>query len=129
MNEDFEMAEAKTKSWIYVLIIFISVGGIAWFIYSIYLSFKAFGEDLSKNTYHVLELTDDNREKVISILNKEDRDYCESIYKIEIQSLFPNDYYATVYCNNQSDIKYSIASHDNSELIKYIDENGTTERR
>ncbi len=48
-----EKEKTKAKIWMYILIIFVSVGGVVWFIYSIYLSFKALGEDLSKNTYHV----------------------------------------------------------------------------
>ena len=51
------------------------------------------------------------------------------MYKIEIKVGFPNDYNVTFYCGNQEDIKFTITSNENSELIKYIDENGTTERR
>lgn len=121
-----EEKKIKLKIWIYTLIIFVSVGGVAWFIFSIYLSFKTLGEDLSKNTYHILELTDDNREKIISILEREDIDYCKSIYKIEWFHRFPHGTPITIYCKDTDNIRFNVSE---SELIKYIDVNGTTERR
>ena len=129
MDEELETEKTKVKSWIYVLIIFVSVGGIAWFIYSIYLSFKALGQDLSTNTFYVLELTDYYKDDIISILNRENRKYCESIYKIEYKALIPNDYSAVIYCKDQANINFTITDNEKSELIKYIHDNGTTERR
>ena len=126
---DFEKEKIKVKIWIYIFIITVSVCCVFCFIYSIYSSFKALGDDLSANTFYVLELIDDNREEILSILEKENRDYCESIYKIEYKTLFPNDYSATIYCLDEDNIYFGISDGENSELIKYIYDNGITENR
>ena len=126
---DLEKEKIKIKIWIYIFIIIVSVCCVLWFIYSIYSSFKALGDDLSANTFYILELTDNNRGKIISILEKENRDYCESIYKIEYKVLFPNDYSAIIYCSDEDNIYFGISDNENSELIKYIYDNGISENR
>ena len=126
---DLEKEKIKIKIWIYFFIIIVSVCCVFWFMYSIYSSFKALSDDLSANTFYVLELIDDNREEILSILEKENRDYCESIYKIEYKALFPNDYSATIYCVNEDNINFGISDREHSKLIKYIYDNGITEKR
>lgn len=121
-----EKEKTKVKFLMYLLIIFVSIGGVAWFIYSIYLSFKALGEDLSKKTYYILELTDNNKEEVISILKKENKKYCKSMYKIEWNHHFPHGTNGNIYCKDTDNIRFNISK---SELTKYIHDNGITERR
>ena len=126
---DLEKEKIKIKIWIYFFIIIVSVCCVLWFIYSTYSSFKALGDDLSANTFYILELTDNNRGEIISILEKENRDYCESIYKIEYKALFPNDYSAIIYCSDEDNINFGISDREHSKLIKYIYDNGITEKR
>ncbi len=121
-----EKEKTKAKIWMYILIIFISVGGVVWFIYSIYLSFKALGEDLSKNTYHVLELTDDTKKEIVTILENENKSYCESMYKIEWNHSFPHSTNIKIYCKDTENI---IFNSSDSEMLKYINDNGIIERR
>ena len=126
MNLKLETENTKIKIWIYILIIIVSLSTIVWFMFSIYLSFKSLGEDLSKNTYHILDITQDNKNEVISILEKENIDYCKSMYKIEWYHRFPHGTPITIYCKDNDNIRLNISE---SNLIKYIDTNGTTERR
>ncbi len=121
-----EKEKTKVKIWMYILIIFVSVGGVVWFIYSIYLSFKALGEDLSKNTYHVLELTDDTKKEIVTILENENKNYCESMYKIEWNHIFPHGTNIKIYCKDTENI---IFNSSDSEMLKYINDNGIIERR
>lgn len=121
-----EKEKTKVKIWMYILIIFVSVGGVVWFIYSIYLSFKALGEDLSKNTYHVLELTDDTKKEIVTILENENKNYCESMYKIEWNHSFPHSTNIKIYCKDTENI---IFNSSDSEMLKYINDNGIIERR
>ena len=75
MNLDYdkqaylEKEKIKIKIWIYMFVIIVSVCCVFWFMYSIYSSFKALSDDLSANTFYVLELIDDNREEILSILD------------------------------------------------------------
>ena len=121
-----EKEKTKAKIWMYILIIFVSVGGVVWFIYSIYLSFKALGEDLSKNTYHVLELTDDTKKEIVTILENENKNYCESMYKIEWNHIFPHGTNIKIYCKDTENI---IFNSSDSKMLKYINDNGIIERR
>ena len=121
-----EKEKTKAKIWMYILIIFVSVGGATWFIYSICLSFKALGEDLSKNTYYVLELTDDTKKEIVTILENENKSYCESMYKIEWNHRFPHGTNIEIYCKGTENI---IINSSDSEVIKYINEFGITEKR
>lgn len=121
-----EKEKTKAKIWMYILIIFVSVGGVVWFIYSIYLSFKALGEDLSKNTYHVLELTDDTKKEIVTILENENKNYCESMYKIEWNHSFPRGTNIKIYCKDTENI---IFNSSDSEVLKYIDDFGIIEKR
>ena len=107
----------------------ILVAGIILFIYSIYSSIKSLGNDLSMHTFYVMETNFENKNEIISILKKENRKYCESMYKIEYESLFPNDYSAKIYCMDENDISFSISDNEHSNLIKYIYDNGITEKR
>ena len=124
-----EQQKTKLKVLLCTIFILILVAGITLFIYSIYVSIKSLGNDLSIHTFHVIEIDFDNKNEIISILEKENRNYCESMYKIEYESLFPNDYSANIYCMDEDNISFSISDNEHSNLIKYIYDNVITEKR
>ena len=121
-----EKEKTKLKIIIYIFIILIPILFLSWFIYSTYLSFKALEKDLSKNTYHVLNLTDDNEKEVTDILKNENKSYCNSIYKIEYNHRFPHGTNIKIYCKEDKDI---IFNSSDSQVLKYIEKNGIIERR
>ena len=135
MNSDYdkqtnlEIEKTKLKIWLCTISILILVAGITLFIYSIYASIKSLGNDLSMHTFYVIEIDLNNKNEIISILEKENRKYCESMYKVEYESLFPNDYNAKIYCTDGDDISFGISNNDHSDLIKFIHDNGIIEKR
>ena len=128
-QNDLEKEKTKLKIWLCTISILILVAGIILFIYSIYASIKSLGNDLSMHTFHVVEIDFNNKNEIISILEKENRNYCESMYKIEYESLFPNDYNVKIYCMNEDDISFGVADNEHSNLINHIHDNGIIEKR
>lgn len=124
-----EEQKTKLKVWLCIISILILVAGIALLVYSIYASIKSLGKDLSVHTFHIIEIDSNNKDEIISVLEKENRNYCESAYKIEYESLFPNDYSAKIYCKYKDDISFGISDNEHSDLIKYIYDNGIVEKR
>ena len=115
-----KMFAITTISVIIAIIVFITLG-----IFSI----KAFFKDLSTHKYYVLEVNELNKQEVITMLENEDKKYCESLYKIEYTTLFPNGINAKIYCNDEEDIYIPIEDDKPSEIINYISRNGNLEKR
>ena len=92
---DYKDDEAYTKGKMYTFIVIVIIGVIIFICLSIYFSFKALGDDLSKHVYYYVNINDNNKDKIISLLNEEKdniggtQDYCDSMYKIEYYNAFP----------------------------------------
>lgn len=102
MNNQLEVEKTTKKCWGCIKNIYAAFAVLAFLIY---LIFKIFGIVLSLRTFHTLELTDVHKKQIISLLDKENIDYCESMYKIEYIELFPDDYSMTIYCKSEDNIK------------------------
>lgn len=92
-------------------------------------SYNKIIEGLSKNTYYVLDVDEDNVEKVISLIQEEKQSYCESLYKIEYYNMFPDSTSYLLYCEDEDNIKFSIDKVGTDVLSQYIYDNGTREVR
>lgn len=119
----------KTKSKMYAVTLLSVVVVLAIVIIGIIVSIKSFLTEISKHQYYVLDINDDNREKIISLLNGEQFDYCESMYKIEYEQLFPDGKSAKIYCKDKDDISFYIDDDKKSELVQYIFYYGDMEKR
>ena len=119
----------KTKSKMYTITILSVIGLIILSITIFVFSIKSFFNDISKHKYYVLDINTENKDKIISLLKEENIKYCESIYKIEYEQLFPNDKSAKIYCQNEKDIEFSIYGNKESQLANYIYNNGILERK
>lgn len=129
MDLDYEEEVVETTSKMYaitmlsVLIIFIFlVCVVIWAI-------KESVSDILKNNYHVLEVNEENKDIVISILKEEELKYCDSIYKIEYSRLFKGGKEFTIYCEDEDDIIFKRPYKERSNIESYINENGLMERR
>ena len=119
----------KTKSKMYIITILSVIGFIILSITIFVFSIESFFNDVSKHKYYVLDINIENRDKIISLLKEENIKYCESIYKIEYEQLFPNDKSAKIYCQNEKDEEFSIYDNKESQLANYIYKNGVLERK
>lgn len=126
MNNQLEVEKTTKKCWGCIKNIYAAFAVLAFIIY---LVFKIFGIVLSLRTFHTLELTNVHKKQIISLLDKENIDYCESMYKIEYIELFPDDYSMTIYCKSEDNIKKDMPDFPTSELIMYIRTNGITTKR
>ena len=86
--------------------------------------------ELSKNTYYILDINEENINDIKHILDTEEKDYCYSFTKIEYNKEFlPKNFTTyTIYCTNNEQNLITIENTKN-ELRDYILKNGTTERR
>lgn len=48
-----------------------------------FILFKSFIVELAKKDYYYIDITENNRSKIIELLEERNIEYCESIYKIE----------------------------------------------
>ena len=124
-NEEETIIKGKiiaitTLSVICVVIIFIVIGVI---------SIKSIFNEMTKHKYYVLEINNNNKDEIIFLLENEEKEYCESIYKIEYEQLFPNDKSAKIYCKDEENIEFVIPDSNDSELANYIFENGVAGKR
>ena len=119
----------KTKSKMYTITILSVIGVIILFITIFVFSVKSFFNDASNHKYYVLDVNTENKDKIISLLKEENIKYCESIYKIEYEQLFPNDKSAKIYCRNEKDVEFTISDNKESQLANYIYNNGILERK
>jgi len=119
----------KTKSKMYTITILSVIGVIILFITIFVFSVNSFFNDASNHKYYVLDVNTENKDKIISLLKEENIKYCESIYKIEYEQLFPNDKSAKIYCRNEKDVEFTISDNKESQLANYIYNNGILERK
>ena len=129
MNYDISEEEVRAKGKIIATTVFIVIGVFVIFIIIGIISIKMFFNNLTKQQYYVLDVNSNNKDKVISLLENEEFEYCESIYKIEYLQQFPDGKSAKIYCENEEDIKFEIYDNKVNELAKYIYENGIDEKR
>ncbi len=130
-NDDFdeEYEVEKTKGNTIAITTLSIIGMFVIVIIFIIILTKAFFEDISKKKYYVLEINENNKEQIISLLKQENKKYCDSLYKIEYRQNFPDDKSAKIYCSTEEDIEFSISDDKTSELANYIWENGFIETR
>lgn len=132
---DYKDDEAYTKGKMYTFIVIVIIGVIIFICLSIYFSFKALGDDLSKHVYYYVNINDNNKDKIISLLNEEKdniggtQDYCDSMYKIEYYNAFPKGTNYTIYCKEKDNIIFSVDKDDEDKLQSYIYDNGDVEKR
>lgn len=119
----------KLKSKMYTITILSVIGFIVLSITIFVFSIKSLFYDVSKHKYYVLDINTENKDKIIYLLKEENIKYCESIYKIEYEQLFPNDKSAKIYCQNEKDVEFSIYDNKESQLANYIYNNGVLERK
>ena len=129
MNFDDNDKIDKEKGKMYALTTLFVIGVFVILVIVGIFSMSACFVDMGKHKYYLLEVNKENKEQIISLLEQENKPYCESIYKIEYEQLFPNDKSVKVYCKKEADIKFSISDNEESELANYIFENGETVRR
>lgn len=129
MNFD-DKEEIETKGKMYAITILSVMIAIIVLIVMGIFCIKSCFVDLSKHKYYVIDINNFNKEDIKKLLENEKFQYCESMYKIEYEQLFPDDKSAKIYCKNEDDIIFSI--YDNgviSELANYIYNNGQIEKR
>lgn len=127
---DFDEEEISyEKGKMYAFIAFVLISIIVFGIVISIVFIKSIFKDFQTHEYYVLEIDAKNKETIISLLEKENLSYCETMYEIEYEQLFPNDKSATIYCKGGEEIKFSIYDGKKSELAQYIYENGTIEKR
>ena len=129
MNYDISEEEVRAKGKIIATTVFVVIGVFVIFIIIGIISIKMFFNNLTKQEYYVLDVNSNNKDKVISMLENEEFEYCESIYKIEYLQQFSDGKSAKIYCENEEDIKFEIYDNKVNELAKYIYENGIDEKR
>ena len=95
-----------------------------------FISTKSFFKELQKKTYYVVDVNENNKNEIISLLKNIEVEYCESMYKIEYTRGFPDDSSGKIYCNNVDNISFGVydSTYD-SEFVHYILENSIRERR
>lgn len=90
-----------------------------------FIIFKSFIVELSKKDYYHIDITENNRNKIIELLEERNIEYCESIYKIEFMQNFPDDKSGEIYCLDKKNIYFIIDdSTMKNDLVDYIKNNG-----
>ncbi len=129
-NEDKQIGiKEKAIAKIITITLFSIVTVVIVSILVIKYSYNKIIEGLSKNTYYVLEVDENNIEKIVSLIQDEKQTYCDSLYKIEYYNMFPDGISYLLYCEDEDNIKFSIDKVGTDVLSKYIYDNGTREVR
>lgn len=126
LDEEKVIKSGNRLGWIALTIIAIIVILVITIIISIY---KMFTSPIPRK-YYVLDVTDNNKEEVIRLYEKDtkyNKKHCDSIYKIEYFNSFPDGSDYIIYCRDEDTISFS--TDDAYLLAKYIRENGYTEKR
>ena len=90
-----------------------------------FILFKSFIVELSKKDYYHIDITENNRTKIIELLEETNIEYCESIYKIKFMQNFPDDKSGEIYCLDKKNIYFIIDdSTIKNDLVDYIKNNG-----
>lgn len=120
-NIEREIQQCKKNSKITIFIIcgFITV------LVLCFILFKSFIVELSKKDYYHIDITENNRTKIIELLEETNIEYCESIYKIKFMQNFPDDKSGEIYCLDKKNIYFIIDdSTIKNDLVDYIKNNG-----
>lgn len=114
----------------YAITTFSIIGVITIFIVVIIFSIKSFFNSLgTKKEYFILNINDKNKDKIIELFNNEkenifpNKNYCDSIYKIEYYNSFPDGTNYTMYCKDEDNITFGIDKVGEDTLATYIYEN------
>lgn len=131
---EFNDDEIITKGKMYIFIVIVVILVIVFICLSVYFSFKALDEDLSKKYYYYVDINDKNKDEIISLLHEEKdnmigTNYCDSMYKIEYYNIFPNGTSYTIYCKDTDNINFSIDKVGEDKLQSYIYKYGDMERK
>ena len=90
-----------------------------------FILFKSFIVELAKKDYYYIDITENNRSKIIELLEERNIEYCESIYKIEFMQNFPDDKSGEIYCLDKKNIYFIIDdSTMKNDLVDYIKNSG-----
>ena len=124
MDNDNNEEIIKTKGKMYAIttLSIISII-ILFFVIGLYF-IKSFCNDFFKykENYYSLDITNNNKEQIISFLKAKEIDYCESLYKIEYIYSFPHREEITIYCKNEQNV--NLYTDNNNDLVEYIKNNG-----
>lgn len=126
-NEDDEIV--KTKGKMYAVTALTVIFTIIIFMFVIIISIKSCDQTLTKHKYYILKVTDTNKSEVLNLLKDDKKQYCNSIFKIELNGFLTNDKKLKIYCKNEENIEFSISDNNESKIITYIYDNGKIENR
>ena len=123
-NDNNEEEIIKTKAKMYAITTLSIIGIIILFLVIGSYFIKSTGNEFFKyrENYYSLDITNDNKEQIISLLKTKEIDYCESLYKIEYIYSFPHREEITIYCKNEQNVNLYI--DNNNDLVEYIKNNG-----
>ena len=120
----------KTKSKMFATTFLVVIGVLILLVIIGFISTKSAFKELQKRTYYVVDINENNKTEIISLIKNIEVEYCESMYKIEYLKLFPDDGSGKIYCNDVDNISFGVYdSANDSEFVHYIIENGIRERR
>ena len=120
-NIEQEIQKCKKIGKITILIIC----GFIMVLVLCFILFKSFIVELSKKDYYHIDITENNRSKIIELLEERNIEYCESIYKIKFMQNFPDDKSGEIYCLDKKNIYFIIDdSTIKNDLVDYIKNNG-----
>ena len=123
-NDNNEEETVKTKGKMYAITTLSIIGIIiVFFVIGIYF-IKSISNEVFKyrENYYSLDINDDNKDQIVSLLKTKKIDYCESLYKIEYIYSFPHREDVTICCKNDKDV--NLYTDNNDELVKHIKDNG-----
>lgn len=128
-NDDNEEEIIKTKGKMYAIVTLAIIGVIiVFFVTGFYFIKFIFNEFVMyKENYYSLDITNDNKEQITSLLKMKEIDYCESLYKMEYIYSFPHRTEIVIYCSNDQNI--NLYTDNSEELVEYIKENGEFGKR
>jgi len=119
MGQNIEQEIQKCKK-IGKITIFI-ICGLIMVLVVCFILFKSFIVELSKKDYYSIDITEDNKSKILELLEERNIEYCESIYKIEFMQNFPDDKSGEIYCSDEKNIYFVIDdSTIKNDLVDYI---------
>lgn len=127
-DNEIEKEKIKTKGKMVAITTLSIISVVVFFIGIIIYFTKSFLNDIEKHIYYFVEINDNNKEEIITLLNDENIEYCDSIYKIEYERILTGDIISKIYCNNEENISLNIYNGD-SKIINYIHEYGNIEKR
>ncbi len=128
LNDDYE--KVKKTGDIYARVALTIIAILTIFVIIVIIMIKSF---FTKKEYFVLDVNDKNRDKVIELFKNEkenisyNKNYCDTIYKIEYHHLFPDGTEYTMYCKDEDNISFSIDKVGKDTLQTFIYENGKRE--